>query len=118
AIRGTAALSGPYDFVPLPEDRGAFGMAVNQTKVNPDMEPVNFVDGHAPPMLLVQGLKDDVVGSDNTRELTAKIKRVGGDVRAIYYPDRGHVGVVLSFASGFRWLSPVLKDITDFFNSH
>ncbi|HEY8750372.1 MAG TPA: alpha/beta hydrolase [Tepidisphaeraceae bacterium] len=118
AIRGTAALSGPYDFVPSVEDRGAFGMSPNQTTVNPDMEPINFVDGHAPPMLLVQGLKDDVVGSDNTQKLAAKIQASGGEVQTIYYPDRGHAGVVQAFASPFRWLAPVLKDTAAFFNAH
>jgi len=28
---------------------------------DPKIEPINFVDGHAPPMLLLQGMKDDVV---------------------------------------------------------
>jgi len=115
AIRATAGLSGPYDFVPPPDDRGAFGMSRDDTKPDPRIEPINFVDGHAPPLLLVQGLQDTTVGPENTINLAERARQAGGNVRTIFYPDRAHVGVVLSLAWPFRWLAPTLHDTTAFF---
>jgi len=114
-IRATAGLSGPYDFVPSKEDRPVFGMAENDDTPPPDIEPIHFVDGHAPPMLLVQGCKDTVVNPKNTTQLAARIRQAGGDVCVVEYPSRGHEGVVLSIAWSFRWLAPTLDDVTRYF---
>jgi acetyl esterase/lipase len=114
-IRGTAGLSGPYEFVPASDDRGVFGMSVTDTNPDPSIEPIHFVDGHAPPMLLLQGLKDQTVLPANTFRLAEKLRASGADVRVILYPNRAHVGVVLALAWPFRWLAPVLDDATRFF---
>jgi acetyl esterase/lipase len=118
AIRATAGLSGPYDFVPSPDDRGVFSMARDDTTPPPQIEPINFVDGHAPPMLLLQGLKDPTVNPANAAELASLIRKRGGDVVYIAYPQRAHVGVVLALAYPFQWLAPVLGDTVRFFREH
>lgn len=117
AIRATAALSGPYDFVPSPGDLPVFGMKPGDAPV-PGMEPIDFVDGHEPPMLLIHGLKDQTVDASNAARLTARICQAGGKVRYIMYPERAHVGVVLSLAASFRWLAPTLRDVSMFFREH
>ena len=117
SIRATAGLSGPYDFTPPPEDAPVFG-AVPGRRPPPRVEPIAFVDGHEPPMLLVQGRKDVIVDPFNAVNLARRIRRAGGEVRAIEYPDRGHVGVCLALAWDFRWLAPVLRDVTEFFWNH
>jgi acetyl esterase/lipase len=118
AIRATAGLSGPYDFVPPPFDRPAFGMTTVDVHPRPDIEPIHFADGHAPPMLLVQGDQDTVVDPDNATHLAAAIRAAGGSVEVKRYPDRGHEGIVLSLAWPFRWLDPVLDDVADYFRRH
>src|SRR6202034_361063 len=103
-IRAAAGLSGPYDFVPPPGDRGVFGMPRDDTNPDRRIEPINFVDGRAPPpMLLLQGLKDPTVNPSNATELAAIIHKKGGRVVYIAYPNRGHEGVVLALAFPFRW---------------
>jgi acetyl esterase/lipase len=114
-IRATAGLSGPYDFVPSPPDRGVFSMPSDDTTPPADIEPINFVDGTAPPMLLIQGLSDPTVNPQNAPELAAKIRAAGGNARCITYPGVDHVGVVLSFAWPFRWIAPTLRDMTNYF---
>ena len=114
AIRGTVGLSGPYDFVPPDDDKGAFGMARDDAHADPAIEPVHFVDGREPPMLLVQGEQDTTVDPANATKLAAAINGAGGWVEVIRYPCRAHVGVVLSLAWPFRWLSPVLDDAAAF----
>jgi acetyl esterase/lipase len=115
AIRATAGLSGPYDFVPSVPDRGVFSMPVNDDKPDPEIEPINFVDGAEPPMLLIQGLEDPTVNYSNALNLAAKIRAAGGRVRCITYPGVGHVGVVAAFAWPIRWVAPTLRDVTRYF---
>jgi acetyl esterase/lipase len=117
ALRGTAALSGPYDFDPAPDDRALFGMKQTDAAPPVRIEPIRFVDGREPPMLLIHGLKDKVVGPEQAERLAERIRAAGGEVRLIEYPDRAHVGVVLALAWPFRWLAPVLDDCTAFFRS-
>lgn len=118
AIRATAGLSGPYDFVPSASDRGVFSMPLDEKTPDPRIEPISFVDGRAPPMLLVQGCKDETVDPANASRLADRIRVAGGEVRTIFYPSRAHVDVVLAFAFPFRWLAPVLTDTTTFFREH
>ena len=73
-IRGFAGLSGPYDFKIGPELRPAFGMPPTTAPVNPDVEPINFVDGREPPMLLLQGGNDHTVDPGNTSRLAEKVR--------------------------------------------
>jgi acetyl esterase/lipase len=116
AVRSTAALSGPYDFIPAPDTRAVFNMPAGDAAApDPRIEPINFVDGRAPPMLLLHGLKDDVVAAENAFKLAAAITAKGGQARWIAYPRLGHAGVVLALAAPFRWLGPVLDDVTRFF---
>jgi acetyl esterase/lipase len=117
-IRATAALSGPYDFTPNPWDRPVFGQATNATEIHPVIEPIHFVTGREPPMLLVQGLKDKIVAPSNAINLAARIRAMGSQVELITYPARGHQTVALALASKFHWLAPVLDDVTKYFNAH
>jgi acetyl esterase/lipase len=114
-IRATAGLSGPYDFVPSVPDRGVFSMGVGDTKPSAEIEPIHFVDGTGPPMLLIQGLSDPTVDSSNAVKLAAKIRACGGRVRLVTYPGVGHPAVVMAFAGVFRGLAPTLADMTDYF---
>jgi acetyl esterase/lipase len=117
-IRATATLSGPYDFTPNPWDRPVFGMGTNQSAIDPNIEPITFVDGKEPPMLLVQGLRDKIVAPSNAVNLAARIRQAGGEVDYITYPKRAHAAVVVALASPYHWLAPVLHDVTDYFNRH
>lgn len=56
---GVIGFAGTYDFLPLRSDRLKiiFGNASEQ----PKSQPINFVDGKSPPMLLAVGLKDGTV---------------------------------------------------------
>jgi acetyl esterase/lipase len=114
AIRATVGLSGPYDFVPPPDDLAAFGMSLASTQPDPQIEPIHFVDGKEPPMLLIQGERDTTVNPSNSIRLAARIRAAGGTVKLILYPKADHIGVVLSLAWPFRWIAPTLRDVTEF----
>lgn len=118
AIRGTAAMSGPFDFVPPKEDYAAFNMTADDARPDPLTQPIRFARADAPPMLLMQGDQDTTVDPVNTTRLADAIRAAGGKVDVIRYPCRAHVGVVLALAFPFRWLDPVLDDASNWFKGH
>jgi acetyl esterase/lipase len=115
AVRATASLSGPYDFVPGPDVRRVFGMAMSDDKPDARTQPVTFARAGAPPLLLLHGEKDDVCGPENATALAARIRAVGGRAETILYPSLGHAGVAQALAWSFRWRGPVLRDAVEFF---
>lgn len=119
AIRAVAGLSGPYDFIPGPDTRPVFAMSeAKDATPDPKIEPLTFADGHAPPILLIHGLKDHLVGSQNSATLARRIRAGGGQVTYLAYPTLDHKGTVLALAASFRWLAPVLGDTTRYFDQH
>ena len=70
ALRATAALAGPYDFLPLdaPETIAAFG----ETRPLSQTQPINFARRSAPPMFLAAGAADETVYPRNTTESCQK----------------------------------------------
>lgn len=116
-IRATVALAGPYDFVPDESDGPAFNSKPGEIS-DQRIEPLHFANGHSPPMLLVQGLKDEVVEPRNAVELSGAIRRAGGEAMMLTYPKRGHADLVLAMAWSFRWLAPVMHDAAVFIREH
>ncbi|MGH7805827.1 MAG: alpha/beta hydrolase [Candidatus Binatia bacterium] len=111
-LRGVIGLAGPYDFLPLkdPVLKALFGPEDGL----PTTQPVTFVDGAEPPMLLLHGKADRTVGPRNSRRLAARIRERGGAVDEIVYEGVGHVGILLALAAPFRFWAPVLDDTVRF----
>ncbi|PWC39943.1 alpha/beta hydrolase, partial [Azospirillum sp. TSO35-2] len=112
-LRAAIGLAGPYDFLPLQSEmlKDLFGPVERR----PDSQPINHVSGHGsggtPPMLLATGTADDTVLPRNTRNLTAKVRGVGGHVREVEYDGLGHIRIIAALAAPLRWLAPVLDDV-------
>lgn len=115
-IRAMAGLAGPYDFLPFEDAdlRALFGPPQGW----PSTQPINFVDGTEPPMLLLQGEADTTVKPRNATSLAAKIRQAGGSVKVVMYPNLNHWSILLALAAPFRGLAPVLGDVTAFFRRH
>ena len=110
-IAGVIGLAGPYDFLPIedPDIKPIFAVPDEAAT-----QPINFADGHNPPMLLLAGTDDTIVYPKNTASLAAHIHAAGGIVEDKFYPGVGHIGLVLSFAPLFRGKAPALADTMDF----
>jgi acetyl esterase/lipase len=111
-IAGVVGLAGPYDFLPLtdPVLQTIFG-------TGPDLmltQPIHYVDGAAPPMLLVAGLDDKTVSPGNVTRLAARIREKGGTVETRTYQHIGHITLVGALAQPLRFLAPVLDDVAAF----
>jgi acetyl esterase/lipase len=111
-LAGIIGLAGPYDFLPITgEDIKPVFATVND---GPQSQPITYVDGKNPPLLLLAGATDTVVKPRNSTALAAKVRQFGGAVETKVYPGIGHIGLVLSIAPAFQWLAPSLRDVTAF----
>lgn len=113
AIAGTVGLAGPYDFLPLKSTslQAIFGPEDQRERT----QPINYVDGAAPPILLASGLDDGTVYPRNSRRLAAKVQAKGGTAETKFYKDIGHIWLIGALASPFRHVAPVLDDMDAFF---
>jgi acetyl esterase/lipase len=110
-IAGVIGLSGPYDFLPLREAdvQDMFGPPPRY----PESQPIHYVRSDAPPMLLIHGMGDLMVGTHNTRNLAMTLATHGVPVTLRLY-DVGHPGTVAALSLPARWLAPTLEDIAVF----
>ncbi|WP_245515002.1 alpha/beta hydrolase [Jiella endophytica] len=95
-LKGFIGLSGPYDFLPLTEERYK---RIFPEKLRPASQPVNFVSGDEPPTLLIAGDADTTVDPQNTRSLAGRLEKSGVPVKASLYPGIGHIGTIASFST-------------------
>ena len=114
-IKAFAGLSGPYDFVPYEEDyKDMFGPPENY----PNMQVTTFIDGKEPPMLLLWGDEDTIVGKSNMDKLIAKIQAEQGAVESKIYQGVDHVAMVSSLVWFLKSKAPIVDDVTNFFQRH
>ena len=111
-LRGVVGLAGPYNFLPFTDEylKDLFGPPANF----PGTQPINHVRPGAPPLLLIQGLRDTTVSPSNTRSLAAAMRRVGGQVKTEYFKKAGHAELVAAFSILARERLPVLQDVRAF----
>ena len=115
-LAGAIGLAGPYDFLPLRDE--ILKIIFGPRDQRPDTQPINHVDGDAPPMLLLAGSRDGVVDPCNSTRLAAAIKARGGQAEARIYAGIGHVGLLTAILAPFRRRAPVLAAIVDFITLH
>lgn len=115
-LAGAIAIAAPADFLPLddPATVAAFGQAPDLAKT----QPIDFADGHNPPLLLLHGQADDTVYLRNSTAMAARVKAAGGDVTLKTYPDVGHIGIIIAMAPLFASKAPVLADVAAFIAAH
>lgn len=108
AILGFVGLAGPYSFDPTtyPTTEDIFATARRAD----DTRPVAFARADAPPMLLIHGLEDSTVQVRNSLDLARALRERGAEVRYLPLPDVGHTGILLSLASSFESVAPVMAE--------
>ncbi len=116
-LAGAIGLAGPYNFLPItwPELKPIFNVVTDMNVT----QPITFVDGKNPPMLLAAGMADTTVNpSQNTDTLYHKIMDDHGTVSERLYPDLGHVGIIVAFAPLLRGKAPVFYDTLSFIKTN
>jgi acetyl esterase/lipase len=110
-LAGLIGLAGPYDFLPLRDE------TLKRIFEVPDMaqtQPITFVDGEAPPALLLHGQSDVTVLPRNSARLAQALEAAGVAVEHREYANLGHIGLVLALAAPLRWLAPVRAEVVRF----
>jgi acetyl esterase/lipase len=113
AIKGAVGLSGPYDFYPfdVESSRLAFGLYPDPKAT----QPITYAGRpHRPPVLLIQGEKDKLVGVFNSVNLARDLKAAGNPVTVRLYPTLTHPDTVLALSVPFRGKAPILAETVDF----
>ncbi|MEF2073130.1 alpha/beta hydrolase [Consotaella aegiceratis] len=106
-LAGFIGLAGPYDFLPLTEERYK-RIFPEATRVA--SQPINFVDEKAPPMLLIAGDGDTTVDPGNTRRLGAKAAAVGASASVEILPGLSHIGVLRVLATALPFQNEQIRD--------
>ena len=114
-LRGVIGLSGPYDFK-IDSDllRSVFGAAPDPRQA----QPVRFVRGDAPPLLLIHGTADKICWDEHSIRLTERIRAAGGSAELRLYPGLGHSDTLGGLSQLRRGLAPTLQDVTTFVTEH
>jgi len=114
-LAGFIGLAGVYDFVPIASNEkdmlGMFGHAPSEQHRG---QPIDFVDGDEPPMLLLHGLADKEVEVHNSTSLADAMKAHGEPVTLKLYPGMGHSGLLFALSAPLQAKKPVLDDVVSF----
>jgi len=115
-LAGFIGLAGPYDFLPLKEQDyiDMFGSTHAEQLLS---QPVHFVNGDEPPMLLMQGTTDKIVWPRNAASLAAALRRENEPVELKLYPDIGHFAILFALSRPFRSKAPALDDTLSFIHT-
>jgi acetyl esterase/lipase len=114
-IAGVIGLSGPYDFLPLLEAdmQDLFGPPEDY----PESQPINFVRDDAPPMLLIHGVRDDIVWPKNSRNFATALHSQGVRATLKLYPKVSHGDTVAAMSLPARGRAPTLADVSAFLSA-
>lgn len=112
-LAGAIGLAGPYNFLPL-TSKALIGMFGTTAAEQARSQPINFVNGDEPPLLLLHGDADKTVWPSNSTTLAAAVKAVGGSADVITYPGISHAGILLSLSPTFRGKTSALADSAGF----
>jgi acetyl esterase/lipase len=112
-LAGWVGLAGPYDFLPI-ENRDARPV-FHHPDYPAGSQPIDHAGAASPPAFLGAATSDDLVDPRrNTAGLARKLQAAAVPVSQRFYPEVGHVSLVLAFAKPLRWLAPVLDDVDGF----
>ena len=97
-LSGMIGVAGAYAFLPFVDnEEEIFG---NDAAGRYDSQPINFISGDEPPMLLLQGDDDDEVPLHNAQIMAERAQAMDGTAELKIYPGVGHSSIMLSFARG------------------
>lgn len=111
-LAGVIGIAGPYDFLPLTDEylKIIFGPEGERPKT----QPIHYVGGDEPPLLLLRPERDDVVDPGNSSRLAKRVKEAGGKATVVTYSRVGHLSIVGTFSPLLSFLAPARDDLVKF----
>jgi acetyl esterase/lipase len=116
AIKGIVGLAGPYTLDPL-KWTGLKDIFATSRDAPHAARPIKLVRAGAPPMLLLHGARDRVVGPHASINLAGALTAAGATAEAKVYPNIGHFEVFAAYLWGWRWRASVMKDTEAFIDA-
>lgn len=113
AIKGVVGLAGPYTLDPL-KWTGVKDIFATSRGEPHTARPIKLVKADAPPMLLLHGARDRIVGQHATVNFAAALTVAGSNAESKLYPNIGHFEIFAAYLWGWRWRASVLKDTEAF----
>ena len=118
-LAGFIGLAGCYDFMPIPaSEKDMLGMFGHDPVSQARAQPVRFVSGHEPPMLLLQGEADHEVDPSNAVSLAQVLRAKHDEVTLRLYPGVSHNALVFALSRPFHSDAPTLTDVLAFIHAH
>jgi acetyl esterase/lipase len=118
-LAGFIGLAGCYDFMPIPANEkdmlGMFGRTPEEQRA---AQPVLYVHGAEPPMLLLQGTSDHEVEPSNAISLNKAMQAQHEDVTLKLYPGLGHEALLFALSRPLHAGAPTLADVLTFIQTH
>ena len=115
-VRAAALLAGPFDFLPLTDQRAAEAMG-NWPRPE-ETQPIHYARADAPPLWIAAGTADTVVKPRNSEALAARLQALGAPVTLREYPGKSHIDLVKGLSKPFRGSAPTLDESTAFLLAH
>ncbi len=115
ALKGVIGIAGLYDFLPLTSQSLIAVFGGNNIE---ETQPIRYVDGKMPAMLLAYGTKDSVVHPKNSRRMANRLREFDSEVELREFENAGHTDIIVSLARGFRGRTSLRDDIVKFVRSH
>lgn len=116
SLKGFVGLAGPYDFLPFTKDYQKILFGPEEQYAN--SQPINFVNGSEPPMLLLYGNDDKTVKPRNIESLSSKVDQSGGYVKVHRYNGVGHAEILGALSRLVRADYTITQDILEFLKEH
>ena len=118
-LAGFIGLAGVYDFVPIAaKEKDMIGMFGKTATEQRRAQPVSFVHGAEPPMLLLHGTADHEVDPSNSKSLARAMQAQHEDVTLKLYPGVGHSDLLFSMSRPLRGHAHTLDDVLTFMQAH
>ena len=118
-LAGFIGLAGVYDFVPIAaKEKDMIGMFGKTPMEQRRAQPISFLHGNEPPMLLLHGTADHEVDPSNSKSLAQAMQAQHEDVTLKLYPGVGHEALLLSISRPLRRDAPTLDDVLAFIHAH
>jgi acetyl esterase/lipase len=118
-LAGFIGVAGVYDFVPIPQQepgmRQLFGTQPGEQQ---RADPITFVHGCDPPMLLLQGTADHDVRAAGSVSLARKAQAEHDDAELKLYPGVGHMALLLALSRPMQHQALALHDVLAFIHAH
>ena len=106
-IAGVVGIAGPYDFLPI-TDPDIIAAVFATVDDGPASQPITYVDGRNPPMLLLAARRTPPSCRATPRRWPARSPPRVRPVESKLYPGIGHIGLITAFAplfslAGAQW---------------